>query len=194
MVDIVFLSFAILGYAIMGVIIVIMFWLDRDGLLNSIKVRFGKGQVYTLMFGSDRRLYLGAKQFSRKSQDTATTDIDGMPYTMNSKKLWFYNRQPALIFNEGVSEPIDISSGQVQSSGLTSELFKQAIIVARQSGRMPQTENMAKWQFYLTIGACAGSVICAYMVYKLTGNFDTFTKNLTPILQGIADSIAKLVS
>jgi bacteriorhodopsin len=52
---------------------------------------------------------------------------------------------------------------------------------------------MEKWQFYLTIGACAGLVICAYMVYKLTGNFDTFTKGLTPILQGIADTLTKLV-
>jgi hypothetical protein len=193
MVDIVFLSFAILGYAIMSVIIIVLFWLDRDGLINAVKVRFGKGQVYTIMFGSDRRIYLGAKQFSRKSQDTATTDIDGMPYTMNSKKLWFYNRQPALTFEEGVSEPIDISGGQVQSSGLTPELFKQAIIVARQSGKMPIAENLQKWQFYLTIGACVGSCICAYMVYKLTGNFESFTKNLTPILQGIADTIAKLV-
>lgn len=194
MIDIVFLSFAILGYAIMSVIIIIMFWLDRDGLINSIKVRFGKGQIYTLMFGTDRRIYLGCKQFARKSHETATTEIDGMPYTMNKKKLWFYNKQPALVFEEGISEPIDVQGGQVQSSGLTPELFKQAIIVARQSGKMPQTENMVKWQFYLTIGACAGSIICAYMVYKLTGNFESFTKNLTPILQGIADTIAKWVA
>jgi len=189
MVNIVFLSVAILGYVVMGIIMFLLFWLDKDGIISAVKVKFGKGYIYTLMFGSDKRLYLGAKQFARKSHDTTTTEIDGMPYVMNKKKLRQYNGQPALIFEEGISDPLEIESGNVKSDGLTPELFKQAIIVARQSGKMPQAENLQKWQFYLTIGACAGSFICAYMVYQLQGSLD----GLTPIMQGIADALNKVL-
>lgn len=173
--------YAVLSNVILGVVLALLIVLDKDGIITALKLRFGKGMVYTIMFGNDKRIYLGAKQFSGKVKDTATTEIDGLPYSMNKQKLWQYNKQPCMIYEEGISEPIGIKAGELQTEGLTPELFKQAIIIARASGKMSGDDKMQKLQFYLTIGACAGACVSAYLVYKLSGSLETLPATLGQI-------------
>jgi hypothetical protein len=98
MMDMITIIYAVFSNVILGVVLALFIILDKDGLLTAMKLRFMKGYVYTVMFGNDKRIYLGATKFSGKKKDTATTEIDGLPYSMNRQKLWQYNKQPCMVY------------------------------------------------------------------------------------------------
>jgi len=175
---------------ILAVFCIIILWLGKEQIINQLKIRFKKGMVHVIILGSDKRVYFDVKQFSGKEKETTTTEINGLPYNMNKKKIRFFRNAPCLLFEEGNSEPLEVDSGSFENTGLTPELFKQAIIVARQSGKLPMDSKKEQLQFYLMLGACIGGCVSAYLTFRMTGTVD----GMKPILEAMANSIAQLVA
>lgn len=169
---------------ILAVLLVVFMWAGKELIFPFLKSRVIKGMVFVIMFGKDRRVYYNAVKFSGKSKDTVTTEINGLPYVLRPKKIRFFKNVPTLVYVEDCSEPIDVED--LNAQGITPEEFKQAIIVARQSGKLPENEKQQQIMFWVCIGAMILAGASAFLSFK--------TSNLIPQLGTKLDLIASLLA
>lgn len=167
--------------------IIMLVWLDKDGIGLNIKLKILKGYVMTLVIGKDRRVYLDAVKVGGKSKQTCQIEINGNPYTFDPSKIYLYGNKPLLAYYEGVTMPLMIDTEKNLGYGkLTPELLNQIIITARQSGAIPQKQDSMELLKTLAIfGACAGSIGACYLIYTTSGNVD----KIIPALNSIYETI-----
>jgi len=161
-----------------GVLLGLALFLDRDGIFRMLKLRLKKGSGMVLIFGKDGKLYFETAKFSGKKSDTESIEVNGLPYNLNKKKIRYYRTYPILVYDEGVSEPLDISSGDLNYGKVTPELLSQMIILARRSGQMPKEQNQREQLiFYATIGSAIASATAVFLIFNMSNDFQTL-KNI----------------
>lgn len=183
-IDVVMMSMMTTNVVLIGVI-AIMFLIDKDGLINMLKLRIKKGSALILLIGKDKKLYMTTAQISGKKEDTEQLVINKLPYMLDKQKIMYYRTFPMLLYDEGVTEPIKIESGTTASGKMTPEMLNQLLATARRSGQSPTTENREKLMFFLTIGACAGACICCAMLFQHMTDFGTLKQTATAILKSV---------
>ncbi len=168
---------------VMGGFLVFLLYLGKNEILSTLKVKLGKGYSYVFLLGEDNRIYLDAKKYGGKKKDTAITEINNLPYYKNNKKIKFYKNAPALLYAEGCSEPLDIQGEGLESSKLTPEMFKQAIIVARQSGQMPENEKLQQLKDLAIFVAAGAGVASLILIFMIRSDLGTMMPQLQSLLQ-----------
>lgn len=182
----------LIGNIVLIGLLILFTYLGKNEIFATLKTKLGKGMAYVFLFGNDNRLYLLAKKFSRKDKKRATTDIDGNPYVMDRSKVKYYKDTPTFIFEEGKTTPIDIDEGEVKSSGLTPELFKQAIIVARQSGQMPGEDKMERIKTIAILVAAGAACVAAWFAFDTSSkmkNLPQQFEQLATIIRGVKTAV-----
>lgn len=165
--DIVWIVGLISTNLVTGVLLVLAFIVDKDGIMNMIKLKLQKGRGLIFVLGKDKKLYMVTAKMSGKRSETEQIEINGLPYNLNKKKIIFYHTHPVLMYDEGVSEPLSVSSGELSYGKVTPELLSQMIILARQSGRTPGGKNKhEQLMFYLTIASAIASGICVWFLLQ----------------------------
>jgi hypothetical protein len=176
--DVVWIIALISTNLVTGILLVLAFVFDKDGIFNMIKLRFQKGSGLIIVMGKDRKLYMTTAKMSGKKSETEQIDINGLPYNLNRKKIIFYKTHPVLIYDEGVSEPLSVSSGELSYGKVTPELLSQMIILARQSGKMPHGQDKhQQLMFYLAIGTMIASGLSVWFLFN-QGDQITAIKNI----------------
>jgi len=171
---------------VLGILTFIGFFFAWDWIVIRMKLRFQKGSALILFFGKDNKLYFTTAKISGKKAETGQLEINGLPYTINRKKIIYHKSCPVLIFDEGVSEPLSANSGELNYGKMTPELLSQMLAMARQSGRLPSgSEKREQLMFYMAIGTIIGVGICCYLVFTMSDKV-TAIQNLS---KGIADAL-----
>ena len=157
-----------------GGLLVLSLFLDFQGIANMLRLKIQKGTGMAIIFGKDGKLYFHVTKFSGKKTETEQIDVGGLPYNLNRKKIRYHKSHPVLVFDEGVSEPLDVQSGELSYGKVTPELLSQMIVLARQSGKMPQGEDRnAKIMFFATIGSAILSAVAVYFLFNMGSNFES---------------------
>lgn len=177
----------ITGMLVLITLIIVLIWLDRDGIALNMKLKFSKGHVMTIVIGKDKRIYLNAVKVGGKSTETNEIRINNNPYTFDPSRIYLYKDKPILIYYEGVTMPLMIDTQNKLGYGkLTPELLNQIIVTARQSGAIPKKETgMEMFKTIATFGAFFGVIVVGYLVYQLGGNVDKLTPALNTMYEGI---------
>ena len=169
-----------------GVLLMLALWIDRDGIFRMLKLKLKKGSGLILIFGKDGKLYFETAKFSGKKRETEQVEVNGLPYNLNKRKMKYYKTYPILVFDEGVSEPLEISSGELNYGKVTPELLSQMIVLARQSGKMPQSnDKREQLLFYATIGSAIASATAVFLIFNMTNDFQTLTNIAQATLEAV---------
>lgn len=175
------ISFALLGVAC---------WVNLDGILNMLRLKLQSGRCLIFIIGKDKKLYQTTARISGKRTETEQIDINGLPYTLNRAKIIFYKTFPVLIFDEGVSEPCAVNSGELNYGKLTPELLSQMLAMARQSGRLPNGNKQEQLMFYMAIASVIGIGLTLWFVFNMSDSM-TVVRNTT---NAIATAVNTLIS
>jgi hypothetical protein len=150
-----------------GIFLAMALIVDKDGIFNMLKMKLQKGRGLIFVLGRDKKLYIVTAKMSGKRSETEQIDINGLPYNLNKKKIVFYHTHPVLMYDEGVSEPLSVSSGELTYGKVTPELLSQMILLARQSGKMPGKDNkQQQLMFYLTIASAIASGVAVWFLLQ----------------------------
>ena len=168
-----------------AVILILAFAVDKDGIINMMKLKFRKGYGLIIIIGKDKKLYMTTSKISGKAKETEQISVNELPYNLNRKKIVFYKTYPVLIFDEGISEPLAITSGELSYGKATPELISQMIILARRSGQIPGSfDKNQKLMFYLTVASAIASGIAVWLLMQ-QGDQITAIKSIASAIKNI---------
>ena len=168
---------------------ILLFIIDKDGIINNLKLKMQKGTALIMVVGKDKKLYMSTSKIAGKKTETSQVNINGLPYSINKDRIIYYNTHPVLLYDEGVSEPLQVSSGEMSYGKMTPELLSQMIVMARQSGRLPDQQNMEKLTMMLMIASVCASAFACVMLFQLfteIGTLSTMGKSILGIVQALA--------
>lgn len=191
MVDMLVISL-ITSNVIIAIFMVLLFAIDKDGIINMLRLKLNKGSSLIMVLGKDKKLYMTTSKIAGKKTETTQVTVNGLPYTINKDRIIYYNTHPVLIYDEGISEPLKVDSGEMTYGKLTPELLSQMIVMARQSGRLPKTENMEKMQLILLIASAGASAFACAMIFQMfteVGNLTTLGQNILGIVKTLAGAV-----
>jgi len=164
-------------------------WLDKEGIINQLKLKLQKGSGLIIIIGKDKKLYMTVSKIAGKKSDTEQIEVNGLPYTLNKNKIIFHKTSPCLMYDEGVSEPLSVVSGELNYGKLTPELLSQMLAMARQSGRLPQAQDKREQlMFFLTIGSMLASATAVFLIF----NMDTSLQNISQVGKATLEAVKTL--
>lgn len=173
-------------------ILIIMF-LDKEGIGVALKLRFMRGYVGIMILGKDKRLYLDAVKISSKDKDTELIEVRKFPYVFDYDKILLFKNKPFLIYKEGGAQPLEIKGkGDLGYGNLTPELLTNIIAIARASGQIPKEidkrmEDLERIAIFVGALASVGAIICVMFFIKPE------IEKILPVLSEIATSVASIV-
>jgi hypothetical protein len=174
-----------------GILLGLALFVDRVGIFNMLKLKIKKGYGLIILIGKDKKLYETTAQFSGKTSETDQITINGLPYNLNRKKIIFKKTHPVLIYDEGISEPLSITSGELSYGKMTPELLSQMLVLARQSGKMPQGANKNQQiMFYLSIGTMIASGLALWFLFNQGNQLTSITDLGNAILTAVSQKVA----
>jgi len=174
-----------------GILLVLAFAVDKDGIFNMLRLKIKKGYGLIYIIGKDKKLYTTIAKISGKKSETDQININGLPYNLNRKKIIFFQTHPVLFYDEGVSEPLSVNSGELSYGKVTPELLSQMIILARQSGIKPGgLDKQQQIMFYLTIGSAIASGICVWFLFNQGETLTTLQNIGNSILTAVQTKVA----
>ena len=173
--------------------ILILLFLDKEGINVALKLRFLRGYVGVIILGKDKRIYFDAVKISAKEKDTELITVRKFPYVFDYDKIQLYKNRPFMLYKEGVAQALEIKGKDTLGYGnLTPELLTNIILIARASGQIPKEmdkrmEDLQRIAIFVGALASVGAVL--FLVFFLKPDIE---KILTG-LGGLATSIAGMI-
>jgi len=151
------------------IVIVLLFAVAKDDIINNMKVKLRKGFGKIIVVGNDNTLRIITKRISMKKDDITTLKIGAGEYLIDPTKIFLSDRTPTWFYKEGVSAPIDPRDIH-NMKGIDAETEANLLAKARLSGQLPnQDDKNMKLMLMATLVSAGASIVAVMLLMRMGG-------------------------